>query len=143
MNEFNYTISIANKLRYKYINKNNSLKEIIKNICINYNIYIVYSNHFKNTKIIKNKWIITLPKYTSQNYDNFIIAHEFGYIFLNKNKNMLNFEKQLNLFASEFLMPKNEFIKMSNFFNKNVDKLSKYFEVSKSSILIRLAVLKL
>lgn len=84
----------------------------------------------------------------------FTIAHEIGHVALGhfsqrklipsikKTKNNI-LDREANIFASEFLMPADIVTKMVAKDGANVEKLRKFFKVSKQTIRIRLSELAL
>ena len=89
--------------------------------------------------------------------ERFTIAHEIGHIVLhhkdfNGTEPIIDYrtednkynpkEFQANMFASAFLMPKNESIKVWDLV-KDIDMFAELFDVSKRSAEIRLSILKL
>lgn len=146
-------IQAAKELRKQYHRENQSLQETIKNICQNNNISLGYASHGEKAKCKDGRWQIILPLDSSQVRDNFTVAHEFGHIFLehpcdtnnevHRSGERNEREAQANLFAAEFLMPKEEFTQAAREFNNDEQKLAKKFEVSQAAALVRLSALRL
>jgi Zn-dependent peptidase ImmA (M78 family) len=146
-------IEAARKLRAKYHRENQSLQETIRNICHDNNIILDYDIHGEKAKRKDGRWLIILPLDSSQVRDNFTVAHEFGHIFLghpcdtnnevHRSGERNEREAQANLFAAEFLMPKEEFTQAAREFNNDEQKLAKKFEVSQAAALVRLSALRL
>ncbi len=88
----------------------------------------------------RGNFLIRLPMDTSPLRDNFTIAHELGHYFLHyKDEDGVRLfarygndskEIQANRFAAAFLMPKEEFLKVSNDCNNYVPFIASHFQVS-------------
>ncbi len=102
----------------------------------------------------KDDFTIHLSPYTSPLHDVFTIAHELGHYFLHcdlEGKEEVRFNRlgsnkeewQANRFAAAFLMPKNEFKKQWNHYNKNIWMVGAHFGVSSSAANIRAQTLDL
>lgn len=103
---------------------------------------------------IGNQWCIYINKYESDLRKRFTIAHELGHFILHKDRIIAqgasepdqiffrssdtnSIEQQANNFASELLMPKEEFIKAINDGCNTLEKLSEYFHLSTSAVKYR------
>lgn len=94
---------------------------------------------------------IFLSPYTSVLRDNFTTGHELGHFFLhyphkNPPPHSVTFarygsnliEWQANRFSAAFLMPRDEFKRISSENNRNPDLIAQYFDVSKAAVEVRL-----
>lgn len=93
----------------------------------------------------ENNFVIYLSPYTSEKRDVFTIAHELGHYVLHSrlgavklkanrddSKNLA--ERESNLFAAEFLMPKEDVNKQYSSGKTTINQLAKYFNVSISAM---------
>ena len=96
----------------------------------------------------KNNFLIRLPMDTSPLRDNFTLAHELGHYFMHYKEGdgvklfarFGNDEKEIeaNRFAAAFLMPKDEFIKVSKRCKNYVPFIAAHFQVSTDAVEERL-----
>ena len=103
---------------------------------------------------IGENWCIYVNKYESDLRKKFTIAHELGHFILHKDKIIAqgastpdqiffrnddnnSVEQEANNFASELLMPKDEFIKVIKNGCNTLEKLSEYFGLSTSAVRYR------
>lgn len=101
-------------------------------------------------------YIITVENRHPKNRQRFTIAHEIAHYFLHRNlkekfEDIVFFrgvekdstEFQANLFASEILMPKNQFLEQIKIGKNKIEDLAKYFGVSTLAIRVRAKQLNL
>ncbi|MBB5144180.1 ImmA/IrrE family metallo-endopeptidase [Desulfovibrio intestinalis] len=153
MSSWQKVLDTAKDLRNRYHHDGQPLEETFRKICSEKNIELQYAEQGEHTSQKDGKLTITLPLNTSRVRDNFTMAHELGHIFLEHPLNedgvihrsgvSTKEEVEANLFAAEFLMPKEQFIEAAKKYNYDEKQLSNEFEVSKTASLVRMSALKL
>lgn len=146
---------LARELREKYFDNDCSPREAFPKIFKAYNIEVQYAEFGENLRHDPetNMMIITLPRNTSAERDNYTIAHEIGHIVL---KHPLNeegmiyrsgeitpHERQANVFAAELLMPEALFRKECARLDNDMYAVAARFEVSPAAAGVRMSILNI
>ena len=153
MSRWQEVINIARQVRNNFHDDEQPLKETFEKICKSKNIEISYAPCGEHACQEANGGKIVLPLDTSRARDNFTVAHELGHIYLNhrpddngvfrRSGKSTQEEIEANLFAAEFLMPKDKFTEAAQKFDFDENSLANEFEVSKTAALVRMSALKL
>ncbi len=102
-----------------------------------------------------NRYIIRINIQDDSKRQKFTLAHEFGHIALKhlkstkqdrlnkiqtngEIKGKLVYEKQANIFAASFLMPKEDFIKLAKKMDYNIARIASHLGLSKSAVRTRM-----
>lgn len=163
-----YTIEISENIASKYrIEWNLSLNEAISlhSLILKLNIITIFrplseTSYGISIKTLSGLKFMLINSSNTIGRQNFTIAHELFHLYVEKNpiphicslnKGKNNSEKNADLFASSFLMPKtaifsflsDEEINKKTIFTSTIIKMEQYFNVSHSALIIRLKQLKL
>lgn len=127
-------LSKARELREKHHSQERSISETLRAICETYHIQIqpgkgglVHSD---------DGWIVYIPEETTMQKDNFLLAYALGQVILDDKGNRLP-----ALFAAEFLMPKEKFIRVAQETGNDENKIAQHFEVTPVAALVRMSTL--
>ena len=140
-------IEKAHEMREKYFVPDESPMLAYEKIFRDYNIELRYASSGDLLKKDGDRYIITMPRHTSQARDVFSIACDIGHVVFGLKPQWRVPEKRTiedvlpSIFAYELLMPEEEFRQACKELNNNCEDVAYRFEVSQSPVIIRMIVL--
>lgn len=143
-------VDAARQTRTKFFGSKNCLYLAFRRMRAFYKVELHYERRGKPPKKTVNGYIFTLPKNTTAERDNYVIAHEFGHIILGHSietmrlpvsENITDEDRQANIFAAEFLMPEKEFREQCLECGNDVEEVAFWFDVTPSAAGVRMVML--
>ena len=143
-------VDAAQKARGEFFADDPAVGTAIMRMCAKYNVEVYYGKHGEDTRKEGDKYIFTLPKNTILERNRYIMAHEFGHIILGHSIKDMRFyggaeildkDRQANIFAAEFLMPEKEFREKCMECGNDVEEVAFWFGVTPSAAGVRMAIL--
>lgn len=143
-------VDAAQKARRKFFGSSHCLYLAFRRMRAFYKVELHYERRGQPPKKTELGYIFTLPKNTTAERDNYVIAHEFGHIILGHSIEAMRLpvsdkctdeDRQANIFAAEFLMPEKEFREQCLECGNDVEEVAFWFYVTPSAAGVRMAIL--